>query len=227
MNVTTKLVVSFIFGAVAGGLGGYYLGKESELKKFNDDLDGMERYYKDTIEGLKAELKKYEEETNEENKELSEVPIDPLDRVVTPDDSFTDYATITADYWGDAEVKAESEEVIETPIKKKESKEDKENSEVVIEDIPKKKKKRHKLPVESISEEEFHDLCMQDVYSVKQYYLDGDLWTRLNSDNTRDDISVDDFPIPLEDFNFTKGGIACFVNHEAKQLYKFHNEFAY
>ena len=224
-QITGKVILAFILGAAAGGLGGYYVSKNALVKKYNDDIDTMDNFYKGTIDDLRNQLNELRGDIDEKFQEESDkVPIDPIDRVVSPDIEFVDYSTITSEYWGDdsEDIPAGKEE---KPEEKKDTKEDKETESKEVK--PKKKPRKHKVPVEAITDEEYNDYCMKEDYKIKQYYLDGDIWTRLNSDDYKDDISIDDFPIPLSDFKWNKHGIAYFVNHEAKQLYKFYNEFAY
>lgn len=226
-QITGKVILAFILGAAAGGLGGYYVSKNALVKKYNEDIDTMDNFYKGTIEDLRNQLNELRGDIDEEfQEELSEVPIDPIDRDISPDTEFVDYSSITSDYWGDAETETSTQEDQQSSVEEKEIKKVKE-TEPKNEVKKSAKKRRHKVPVEAITDEEYNDFCMNDDYKIKQYYLDGDIWTRLNCDDYKEDISIDDFPIPLSDFKWNKSGVAYFVNHEAKQLYKFHNEMAY
>lgn len=221
MNVAAKVTMYFLAGAAIGGGVGYFVGKKIEAKNSDEYCNELKDYYENVIAELKSNYNKVKDgDISEETVQQDKVPIDPLDRIVSADSDFVDYSTLTSEYFGDESGYAEAEIPADPLPKKEEPKSNNKKSEG-------KKKARHKLPVEAISEEDFFELTNDENYKLKQFYLDGDIWTRLNSNDVRDDISVDDFPIPLSDFKWTKSGMAYYVNHEAKQLYKFHNKLGY
>lgn len=229
-NIGVKITLAFVAGAALGGVGGYFVGRKFEEKESIRYGEDLKRYYEDLIEETK---KKYEEvkegidagkKTEAVEEPFQGIPIDPIDRIIDANNVFVDYTSLVDEYSGDVETTESDKDIKE---KTGDSKPVRDNVEREEQKSEKKKKSRHKLPVESIFEEEFQELANDDGYKLKQYYLDGDVWTRVFSDDYREDIPVDDFPIPLSDFRWSKNGIAYFVNHDEKQLYKFYNEGTY
>lgn len=227
MDAGVKVTLAFLAGGALGAVGGYFIGRkieEAESIKYGEEL---KEYYENLLEETSKKLKNVEDDINasktekEQEDSVSRVPIDPIDRVVNADSYFVDYSSLASEYFGDESDGTEGEG---TDTKKEETKSSKEKQS--DKDSTKNKKTRHRVPVESISDEEYMEYSNDDTYSIRQYYKDGDVWTRLNSDNYKDDIPVDDFAIPLSDFRWIKG-VAYFVNHADKQLYKFYNDNSY
>lgn len=226
LSTGTRIALSFLFGAAVGAGGAYYFTKRATEANCQAQIDEMHEDYEQLYAELKAsygdiqkEVDDVEIRAEEEDDDTTRVPVDFLDRVTDASGSFVDYAAVASQY------SSETSEVKEQDISEEGLSESVESAEPTTKESTKKTKKKHRLPIRAITDEEYFDYCMKDDYVQKSYYLDDNYWTNTNSNKATDDINVEDFPIPLSEMKFDKKGVAYFVFEEkdTKILYKFWN----